>query len=134
MAADVFNARLAAQTDLTRKPEFDFKLKGISDRVTKNNTKHLLVENELKKLQKLDAAYFRGKSHFEEDGTQNYLVFQPIYRYFRRIIGVGSSNYIYFWKSIGLSDERLNSNTASNYKTTPELSYGTKESNLMGAI
>ena len=87
----------------------------------------MLVENELKKLQKFDAVYFRGKSHFEEDGTQNYLVFQPIYRYFRRIIGVGSVNYIYFWKSIGLSDERLNSNTASNYKSTSELSYyGTK--------
>ena len=58
---------------------------------------------------------------------QNYLVFQPIHRYFRRIIGVSSGNYIYFWKSIGLSDERLNSNTASNYKITPELSYyGTK--------
>ena len=79
MAADVFDARLAAQTDLIRKTEFDFKLKGISDRVTKNNVKHLLVENELKKLQKFDAAYFRGKSHFEENGTQ------PIYRYFRRI-------------------------------------------------
>ena len=26
-------------------------------------------------------------------------------------------------KSIGLSDERLNSNTASNYKITPELSF-----------
>ena len=63
----------------------------------------------------------------EEDGTQKYLVFQSIYRYFRRIIGVGSGNYIYFCKSIGLSDERLNSNTASNYKITPELSYyGTK--------
>ena len=36
MAADVFKARLAAQTDLIRKPDFDFKLKGISDRVTKN--------------------------------------------------------------------------------------------------
>ena len=48
-------------------------------------------------------------------------------RYFRRILDVGSGNYIYFWKSIGLSDERLNSNTASNYKITPELSYyGTK--------
>ena len=78
MAADVFNARLAAQTDLIRKPEFDFKLKGISDRVTRNKTKRFLVENELKKLQKFDAAYFRGKSHFEEDGTQNYLVFQLI--------------------------------------------------------
>ena len=87
----------------------------------------LLVENELKKLRKFDAAYLRGKSNFEEDGTQNYLVFQPIYRYFRRIIGTGSGNYICFWKSIGLSDERFNSHTASNYKVTPELSYyGTK--------
>ena len=87
----------------------------------------MLVENELKKLPELDAAYFIGKSHFEEDGTQNYLVFQPIYRYFRRTIGTASGNYVYFWKSIGLSDERFNSNTASNYKITPELSYyGTK--------
>ena len=74
----------------------------------------MLVKNKLKKLKKIDAAYFRGKSHFEEDGTQNYLVFQPTYRYFRRIIGVGSGNYIYFWKSIGLSDERLDFITASN--------------------
>ena len=87
MAADVFNARLAVQTDLMRKPEFDFKLKSISDNTNKN---------ELIKLQKFDAAYFRGQSHFEEDGTQNYLVFQPIYRYFRRIIGTGSGNYIHF--------------------------------------
>ena len=36
LAADIFNARLTAQTDLIRKPEFDFKLKGISDGVTKN--------------------------------------------------------------------------------------------------
>ena len=38
-------------------------------------------------------------------------------------MSTGSGNYIYFWKSIGLSDERFNSNTASNYKITPELSY-----------
>ena len=107
LAADVFNARLAAETDLIRKPDFNFKLKSISDRVSKNKTKFLLVENQLKKLQKFDVAYFRGKSHFEEDGTQNYLVFQTICRYFRRIIGTGSGNYIYFWKSTGLSDERL---------------------------
>ena len=48
-------------------------------------------------------------------------------RYFKSIAGIGSSNYIYFWKSKGLSDERLDSITASNYKITPELSfYGTK--------
>ena len=83
----------------------------------------MLLENELKNRQNFDVACFRGKSHFEENGTQNYLVFQPIHRYFRRVIGVGSGYYIYFWKSIGLSD----SITASNYKITPELShYGTK--------
>ena len=35
LAADVFNTRFAAQTDLIRKPKFDSKLKGISDRVAK---------------------------------------------------------------------------------------------------
>ena len=50
-----------------------------------------------------------------------------MYRYFKRISGVGSGNYIHFWKSKGLSDERFHSITASNYRITPELSfYGTK--------
>ena len=46
-----------------------------------------------------------------------------MYRYLKRIAGVGSGNYIYFWKSKGLSDERINSVTASNYSITPKLSY-----------
>ena len=87
----------------------------------------MLVENELQKLKTFDSSYFKGKSYFEEDGTQNYLVFQPMYRCFKRIAGVGSGNYIYFWKSKGLSDERINSITASNNSITPELRfYGTK--------
>ena len=50
-----------------------------------------------------------------------------MYRYFESIAGVGSGNCIYFWKSKGLSDERLDSITASNHKITPELSfYGIK--------
>ena len=50
-----------------------------------------------------------------------------MYRYFKRTAGVGSGNYIYFWKSKGSSDERLYSITVSNHKITPELSfYGTK--------
>ena len=40
-----------------------------------NKTKYLLVENELKKLQTFDSINFRDKSHFEEDGTQNYFIF-----------------------------------------------------------
>ena len=34
------------------------------------------IKNELKKLKTLDLSYFIGKSHFEEDGTQSYVVFQ----------------------------------------------------------
>ena len=83
----------------------------------------MLVENEFKKLQTFDSSYFRGKSHFEKDGTQNYLVFQPIQIYFKRIRGVGSSNYIYFWKSKRLSDEKINSITVPNHTITPQLSY-----------
>ena len=39
----------------------------------------------MKKLKTFDSSYFVGKSHFEEDGTQNYLVFQPINKYFQVI-------------------------------------------------
>ena len=28
----------------------------------------------------INLSYFRSKSHFEDNGTQNYLVFQPVYR------------------------------------------------------
>ena len=45
-----------------------------------NKTKHLHVENESKKLEKFDVTYFRGKNYFDGDGTQNYLVFQPMYK------------------------------------------------------
>ena len=68
-------------------------------------------------------AIFRGKSHFEEDGTQNYLVFQPRYRYFKQIAGVANGSYIYEWQSKGLSDEKTNSIKTSNHSITPNLDY-----------
>ena len=39
--------------------------------LTSNKTKHVLVQNELKKLKTFDSIYFRGKRYFEDDGTQN---------------------------------------------------------------
>ena len=50
----------------------------LNRKITQNKSKHLLVENELNKLKTLDSSYFIGKSHFREDGTQNYLVSQPM--------------------------------------------------------
>ena len=83
MAADFSNERLA-QANVITKTDFDTKLSGLNKKITTNKTKHLLVENELKNLEKFDAAYFRDKNYFEEDGMQNYLVFKPVYKYFER--------------------------------------------------
>ena len=81
----------------------------------------------MKKLKTFDSSYFRGKSHFAEDGAQKYLVFQPMYRYFIVIAGVGNGSHIYYWKSKGLSDEGINSIKTSNYSVIPYLDYnGTK--------
>ena len=78
MVAGTFNARLA-QANLITNADFDTRLSSLNRKITLNKTKHLLVENELKKLKTIVSSYFIGKSHFEEDGTQNYLVFQPLY-------------------------------------------------------
>ena len=62
----------------------------------------MLAENELKKLKTFDSNYFIGNNYFEEDGTQSYLVFQPISRYFRI-----NGKYILPWNSKGLSNETI---------------------------
>ena len=84
LAADVFNARLG-QANLITKTDFDAKLSSLNRKITKNKSKHLLVENDLNKLKTFDSSYFIGKSHFEEDGAQSYLVFQPLNKYFKLI-------------------------------------------------
>ena len=91
---------------------FDIKLEIPNQKIHSNKT---LAENELKKLQAFDSIYFRGKSCFEEDCGQN-LLFQPMYRYFKKINGVSSGEYIYFWKSKELSDQKISSITASSYR------------------
>ena len=86
-------------------------MQDIRKRITSNKTKNLLVENELKKLQKFDSSYFRGKSRFDIDGTQNYLVFQPMYKYFKTI---NSIDNISEWKSKELSNESIKTPTTTN--------------------
>ena len=82
LAADVFNARLA-QASLITKTDFDSKWSNLNRKITRNKTKHLLFENQLNNLETFDSSYFIGKSHFDEDGTKNYLVFQPLSKYFK---------------------------------------------------
>ena len=47
---------------------------------------------------------FRRKSYFEEDGTQNYLVFQPIHKHFKLN---ANTLYILSWQSKGISIETI---------------------------
>ena len=55
LAASVFNARLA-EANLITKTDFDTKLSSLNRKITSNKSKHLLVENELKKLQTFDSS------------------------------------------------------------------------------
>ena len=64
------------------KADFDNGVSSLDSKIAANKTKNESIENKFKKLKTLDSSYFRGKSHFEEDGTQKYLVFQPMYQYF----------------------------------------------------
>ena len=104
------------------KADFDAKLSSLNRKSTKNKTAHLIVKNELNKLKTFDSGYFIGKSHFEEDGTQNCLVFQPIFRYFK-INMIGVANYVLSWKSKGLSDETIKPPSTSDNSLTPALNY-----------
>ena len=65
-------------------------------------------------------SYFIGKSHFEEDGTQNYLVFQPLNKYFKIIT---NRKYISSWQSKGLSDETIKPPSTSDNSLTPLIDY-----------
>ena len=106
------------------KTDFDAKLLSLNRKITANKTKNLLVENELNKLKTFDLSYFIGKSHFEEDDTQNYLEFQPMKRYFRV---TANTDYVSSWKSKGLSVETIKPPTISDNSLTPVVSfYGTK--------
>ena len=114
-----------AQGKLITKTDFGAKLSSLNRKTTQNKSKHLLVENAWNKLKTFDSVYFIGKSRFDnEDGIQNYSVFQPLKRYFKLIT---NTDYVSSWKSKGLSAESIKPPTTSDNSLTPELNYyGTK--------
>ena len=78
----------------------------------------------MKKLKTFDSSFFAGKSHFEEDGRENYLVFQPINGYFKVI---ANSLHISEWKYKGLSDKSIKHPSASdNSLSSLTVYYGSK--------
>ena len=109
-------SKIPGISNLVKKTDFNTKVTEIKGKIydvsnlVKNADfdKHLLVENELKKLEKFDSACYRSKKYFDgNDGTQNSLVFQVGEKYFKNNFG-SSSSKIEIWKSKGLSSQSLN--------------------------
>ena len=94
--------------------------KNISNkRRTKNisNKGSIKVEQDkMVKLQANDLSLFIGQIYVGYHGKQNYLVFQSLYAYIKRI---GSKDNISTWKFKGFSEEIIkNSTTANNSLST----------------
>ena len=61
-ALTVAENKIPDVTSLVTKTDFDAKLKALSGTVTKNKSKEILLDNELKKLKTFELKYFRGKT------------------------------------------------------------------------
>ena len=94
------------------------KMSSRNRKIVLNETRHLLIEKDLKKFKSFDWGYFIGKSHFDEDAAQNYLVFQSILEYFTL-----NTNWITKWKSKGLSNQSLEVVSTSDDTLTPSVNY-----------
>ena len=77
-------------------------------------------QEKMTKLEAFGSSSSPVKSDFEEDGTENYLVFQSMGRYFIKIV---NTYCISEWKSKGLSDESVKSPTISDNIPFPWLNY-----------
>ena len=94
----------------------------LNRKIVSNKTKDISIENELKKLKIFDLSYFCGKNHFDEDGNQNYNIFQPISKYLK-VAYVNDITYILSWKSRGLNDMKIESIKTNNYLLNPRMDH-----------
>ena len=64
--------------------------------------------------------YFLSKSHFADDGAQSYLLFQPVYKYFKTPT---NSDKVIRWKTKGLSGDSIKPLATSDDSLNPGLDY-----------
>ena len=76
-----------------KKTDFDNKLKNLNQKITLKETKHIFAQNEF------DSSFFIGKSYFNNDGAHFYLILQPLYYSFKRLV---VTEKVLSWKSKGL--------------------------------
>ena len=133
----VTNAALDARhKDLVQKITFKSELKKVDDKASTNSLKVLPYEQKLKQREETIndlervASYLRGKNYFDsDDGTQNYLLFQPMYKYFKTSVK-DSTTYVSSRESKGLSNEKISSITTPSYKQASSLAYDNVKTKL----
>ena len=103
---------LLKKTDYNTKiGEIDTKVSNLDGKIDKNIVN---IKNAIESLSVGNILFDGG------DGKQAYLIFQPVYKYFKFITG---TTYISSWKSKGLSDESIKSPTTSDNSLTPIMVY-----------
>ena len=106
-----------------RKTDFDNTVSSLDSKIATNKTKSESIEKEFKKSKRnlgfvvLENILFDG-----EDGSQTYLIFQPVHRYVK-IANIANTRYITEWKSKGLFDESIKPPPTSDKNLTPLIDY-----------
>ena len=105
----------------TRVAEIDTKVPSRDGKIAENKTKNEVIKNELKESIKNILPIFLRNILFDRgDGSQAYLIFQPLHRYVKII---ANTKYISEWKSKGLSDESIKPPPTSDNSLTPLIDY-----------
>ena len=119
--------KISSTSNLVKKTNYDTKVGEIENKminlnrkIVSSKTRDISIENELKRLKTFDLSYFRGKNHFDEDGNQNYYIFQPISNCLK-VAYVNDINYVLSWKSRGLNDVKIESIRTNNYLLNPRM-------------
>ena len=100
---------------------FDNTVSNLDSKIAANETKNESLENELKESKKNLVFIISGNIFFDGgDGSQAYLIFQPIHRYVKIIT---NTKYISEWESKGLSDESIKPSPTSDNSLTPLIDY-----------
>ena len=104
-----------------RVAEINTKLSSLDGKIVEKKTKNESIKNELEKATKNLLLFFLGNTFCGAgDGSQAYLIFQPLHRYVKII---ANTKYISEWKSKGLSDESIKPPTTSDNSLTPLIDY-----------
>ena len=106
---------------------FDNTVSCLDTKIEVNKPLAATLKKIFKTLRSPDLSYFKGKNHFEEDGTQNYLVFQSLNKYLTLL---GSTKYILSWKFKGLSNETIKPIPTPDNSLTPSIDFYTNKIRL----